>query len=90
MRERGWSGFRQFTFDQDIKVHVTGMLVQADGDFLQVIEGEPKRVVGISDRISVDPRHRDISVLQRGPRIWRPALSALDNGLQAGTGSDAS
>jgi hypothetical protein len=47
-------------------MHITGMLVQSDGDFLQVLEGEPADVVGIYDRICVDPRHRDIKVLQRG------------------------
>jgi hypothetical protein len=45
--------------------HITGMLVHSDGDFLQVLEGEPEGVIGVYDRISVDPRHRDISVLQR-------------------------
>ncbi|MGM4926975.1 BLUF domain-containing protein [Tardiphaga sp. 804_B3_N1_9] len=47
-------------------VQVTGMLIHSDGDFLQVLEGEPENVIGVYDRISVDPRHRDISVLQRG------------------------
>jgi Sensors of blue-light using FAD len=47
-------------------VHVTGMLAHSDGDFLQVLEGEPENVIGVYDRISVDPRHRDVSVLQRG------------------------
>jgi hypothetical protein len=42
------------------------MLIHSDGDFLQVLEGEPENVIGVYDRISVDPRHRDISVLQRG------------------------
>jgi hypothetical protein len=46
--------------------HVTGMLVHSDGDFLQVLEGEPEDVIGVYDRISVDPRHRDVSLLQRG------------------------
>ena len=46
--------------------HVTGMLVHSDGDFLQVLEGDPEDVIGIYDRISVDPRHRDVSLLQRG------------------------
>jgi hypothetical protein len=40
--------------------HVTGMLVHSDGDFLQVLEGEPEDVIGIYDRITVDPRHRDV------------------------------
>ncbi|SNS24024.1 Sensors of blue-light using FAD [Tardiphaga sp. OK246] len=52
--------------DQNESAVVTGMLVYSDGDFLQVLEGEPTNVVGIYDRISIDPRHRDISVLQRG------------------------
>ncbi|KAA0073500.1 BLUF domain-containing protein [Tardiphaga sp. P9-11] len=46
--------------------HITGMLVHSDGDFLQVLEGEPENVIEVYSRISVDPRHRDISLLQRG------------------------
>ncbi|MEZ0221686.1 BLUF domain-containing protein [Tardiphaga sp. 20_F10_N6_6] len=46
--------------------HITGMLVHSDGDFLQVLEGEPDNVIEVYSRISVDPRHRDISLLQRG------------------------
>jgi hypothetical protein len=42
------------------------MLVHSDGDFLQVLEGEPDNVIEVYSRISVDPRHRDISLLQRG------------------------
>jgi hypothetical protein len=45
---------------------VTGMLVHSEGDFLQVLEGEPGNVIQVYDRICADPRHRDISVLQRG------------------------
>jgi hypothetical protein len=47
-------------------VHVTGMLVYSDGDFLQILEGEYQSVTGTYDRIISDPRHRDVSVLQRG------------------------
>ncbi|WP_441278253.1 BLUF domain-containing protein [Tardiphaga sp. 172_B4_N1_3] len=46
--------------------HITGMLVHSDSDFLQVLEGEPDNVIEVYSRISVDPRHRDISLLQRG------------------------
>jgi hypothetical protein len=46
--------------------HITGMLVYSDGDFLQALEGEPENVIEVYGRISVDPRHRDISLLQRG------------------------
>jgi hypothetical protein len=46
--------------------HVTGMLVHSDSEFLQVLEGEPEDVIGVYDRITVDPRHRDVSLLQRG------------------------
>ncbi|MGM4929519.1 BLUF domain-containing protein [Tardiphaga sp. 619_E2_N8_5] len=46
--------------------HITGMLVHSDGDFLQVLEGEPDNVIEVYSRIGVDPRHRDISLLQRG------------------------
>jgi hypothetical protein len=45
---------------------VTGMLVYSDGDFLQALEGEPSAVIEAYERISIDPRHRGIEVLQRG------------------------
>jgi hypothetical protein len=46
---------------------VTGVLVFHDGTFLQALEGEKRAVIDIFARIEKDPRHRDVSVLHRGP-----------------------
>lgn len=42
---------------------VTGMLLYADGAFIQVLEGEESTVKTLSHRISRDPRHRNYMVL---------------------------
>jgi len=45
---------------------VTGMLIYANGRFLQMLEGERKDVLHTYERIQQDPRHRHVSlVLQR-------------------------
>jgi len=44
--------------------NVTGMLLYADGCFMQVLEGEPEAVEEAMARIRKDDRHRDILVLQ--------------------------
>lgn len=41
---------------------LTGMLLYADGHFIQTIEGDPDDVEATFARISGDPRHRDILV----------------------------
>jgi hypothetical protein len=46
---------------------VTGMLLFHDGVFLQALEGEARAVNEIFARIEIDPRHRYLSVLHRGP-----------------------
>jgi hypothetical protein len=45
---------------------VTGMLVYSDDHFLQAIEGEPVSVITTFERISADPRHANLTTLQRG------------------------
>lgn len=47
--------------------HVTGMLLHAGGNFMQVLEGEPDALDEVFDRVSRDPRHEGIIVLERGP-----------------------
>lgn len=42
---------------------VTGMLLSADGVFIQVLEGEPRTVRGLFGRIQADNRHRNIMVV---------------------------
>jgi hypothetical protein len=46
---------------------VSGMLLYADGNFLQVIEGEPQAVQETFERIRKDPRHRNVTVLLEEP-----------------------
>jgi hypothetical protein len=46
---------------------VTGMLLYAEGNFLQVIEGEPAAVQETFERIRKDARHRNVTVLLEEP-----------------------
>lgn len=39
---------------------ITGLLVYRDGSVLQFLEGEPDAVHRLFDRISADPRHRQV------------------------------
>lgn len=42
---------------------ITGMLLYAGGNFLQVLEGTPAQVRATYERICLDPRHGHITVL---------------------------
>ena len=44
---------------------VTGALAYSDGRFLQVVEGRTGAIEGLLRRISADPRHDGIEVVQR-------------------------
>lgn len=46
---------------------ITGMLLYANGNFLQVLEGEAEAVGESFTRICADPRHYDIIHLISGP-----------------------
>lgn len=46
---------------------ITGMLLYSEGNFLQVLEGEPDAVDATYQRICLDPRHRNIMLLQEEP-----------------------
>ncbi|WP_375391068.1 BLUF domain-containing protein [uncultured Sphingomonas sp.] len=46
---------------------VTGLLLFANGRFLQVLEGPEESVSLTMDRIRADPRHRDIAILADRP-----------------------
>ncbi|MCX7110337.1 MAG: BLUF domain-containing protein [Proteobacteria bacterium] len=50
---------------------ITGMLLYANGNFLQVLEGERNAVEEAFARICADPRHYDIIVLLREPIAQR-------------------
>jgi len=63
---------------------VTGMLLYADGTFIQVLEGEESAVKTLSHRISRDPRHRNYMVLceqksqSRAFADWQMGFKKLD------------
>jgi hypothetical protein len=51
----------------NLRNNVTGMLLYAGGNFLQVLEGEPAMVQATYQRICRDPRHRNILQLLQEP-----------------------
>lgn len=44
---------------------ITGMLLYADGQFMQMLEGEEHEVDATFARVAADPRHRDVTVTER-------------------------
>lgn len=46
---------------------VTGLLLYANGNFIQLLEGEKEDVLATRARIEEDPRHRGLVVLLEGP-----------------------
>lgn len=60
-------GARRFNASQDI----TGLLLYADGHFLQVLEGPAQAVEALLARIDADPRHDFVRVLLRRERTER-------------------
>jgi hypothetical protein len=50
---------------------ITGMLLYKDGNFMQVLEGDEAAVRATFDRISKDPRHRNVIVLLRSEEAER-------------------
>jgi hypothetical protein len=55
---------------------LTGMLIYDRGTFLQMLEGDMAPIFKTFTRIERDPRHKDISVLLRIPKL-PSALSAI-------------
>jgi len=53
------------------RLGITGFLVEHEGTFLQVLEGEQGAVTGLFDRISHDERHCNMAVLGRWERPGR-------------------
>lgn len=64
---------------------VTGFLVEHEGTFLQVLEGEPDAVNGLFGRIAHDERHCNMAVLGRWERperafgFWAMNFGPLDD-----------
>jgi hypothetical protein len=67
---------------------VTGMLLYASGNFLQVLEGEEVAVDEAFSRISRDDRHRDIIEISRGTVPARD-FAAWSMGFRGVSATDA-
>jgi hypothetical protein len=50
---------------------VTGILLHQKDVFVQVLEGESPVIGALYDRISKDPRHKNVAVFRRGPIVSR-------------------
>lgn len=48
-------------------LEVTGMLMHKGGVFLQILEGPLPAVKALFAKISIDPRHKLVKVIQEGP-----------------------
>lgn len=62
-------------------VNVSGMLLHHGGSFLQYLEGNEQDVSGVFERISKDPRHHGVFVLDKG-RIAERALPSWSMGYK--------
>jgi len=72
---------------------ITGMLLYGEGTFIQVLEGDEKRVASLFEKIRKDPRHENVSIILEGYKVdrefpaWSMAfcyLTALDKNSLAG------
>lgn len=48
--------------NRNSRLLLTGALLHLDGHFLQVLEGDPRRVRERFERIAADPRHADVQL----------------------------
>jgi hypothetical protein len=48
-------------------LHMTGMLLYSDGNFFQVLEGEPDSVDGMYQKLHLDKRHQQLTLIVREP-----------------------
>jgi hypothetical protein len=61
---------------------VTGLLLYADGNFIQYIEGKPEGVEPIWTIIQRDPRHKNVSGVFKKHRL-ESCISGLEHGVQS-------
>lgn len=69
--------------ENNAAVGVTGMLLYKDGKFMQMLEGDEAEITRVFEKISRDPRHRDVITLLRGEdersfSEWLMGFSNLD------------
>lgn len=61
-----------FSARKNRELGVTGFLVEFEGIFLQVLEGEAEVVEPLYTRIAADPRHRNVQLLLREHSAGQP------------------
>lgn len=66
MDERSLVELLETSRRNNAKLEISGMLLYADGNFIQYIEGPEANVGALYDRIATDPRHRNLTVLSEG------------------------
>jgi hypothetical protein len=49
------------------RLHLTGMLLYSDGNFFQVLEGEPDAVDAMYKKLHLDKRHHQLTSILREP-----------------------
>ncbi len=68
---------------------ITGMLVYADPDFIQILEGPDAAVRELLERIGGDPRHTDVRILL-DERVSERKYSTWSMGYEPATRGDGS
>ncbi|MCY0094128.1 BLUF domain-containing protein [Hoeflea ulvae] len=63
MGERDIDAILAVSRDNNARAGITGMLLWADGVFIQILEGETGAVRRLAARIEQDPRHRNFMVM---------------------------
>ena len=64
-------GAEQLTFllqqsrEPNVRASLTGMLLYSDGNFFQVLEGEPEEVDKLYEKLQQDKRHAQITLIIR-------------------------
>ena len=56
---------------QNERLEITGLLLYCDGQFIQVLEGNEDDVIDLYQKISRDPRHTGVTLLNQGPIATR-------------------
>jgi hypothetical protein len=86
-----WSTLEQITRGaqrNNRQLEITGLLIYSSGHFIQMLEGPPGTVGRLYDKISVDPRHRDLETLldqhdcERLVADWSMAMLNLERADQ--------
>jgi hypothetical protein len=55
----------------NLAADLTGLLLYANGNFMQLLEGDQKRIDELMVRIKRDSRHNDVNILEEGPVAQR-------------------